>query len=139
MRGTPGYGVLSMRRSLSAASPGSIVAGTDWKVIIWVSPVCRVVTRVPASGMNFQMIRSRYGGPAWSLHGARRVYAALRVSVTWSPATYSEIVKGPLVTGRWPTAVPCPGVDFGDSMPSHPLARYVRNGAKGAEKVIRTV
>ncbi len=38
----------------------------------WVSPLSSVVTRVPASGMNFHTTLSSSGGPLRSLHGALR-------------------------------------------------------------------
>ena len=38
----------------------------------WLSPLSSVVTRVPASGTNFQTMASKYAGPVRSLQGAFR-------------------------------------------------------------------
>ena len=71
MRGTPGHGAFSIRSALFASSRGSAWAGTAYTP--WVSPLSSVVTRVPASGMNFQTTVSSWAGPLRSLHGGFRL------------------------------------------------------------------
>src|SRR6185295_6291659 len=104
----------------------------------WVSPLSSVVTRVPASGMNFQTTVSMRAGPLRSLHGAFRAYAGLRTMVAWSFATYSLIMNGPLPTGRVWTPSPLSRTALGETRDRTPDAAAFRNGEYGVSKVTWT-
>ena len=71
MRGTPGHGAFSIRSAVFVSRRGSDWAGTLYTPCV--SPLSSVVTRVPASGMNFQITASSCAGPLRSLHGGFRL------------------------------------------------------------------
>src|SRR5262249_24376879 len=120
MRGTPGHGALSIRIAEFFSSRGKDWAGTLYTPCV--SPLSSVVTRVPASGMNFHTTVSRDGGPLRSLHGAFRLYPGLRTIVVWSLATSSLIMNGLLPTGRVCTRSPVSRTALGETMLSVPAA-----------------